>query len=117
MILQESLDNVDRSSITPNSIQAQLENKITSFIRNFKAPGPVFDPIPICQMTMDNYMALFPNNDGRCGAKVYFEDGTLYLLDTLSYLHGTILGFVTDSLILNNSHLVEYFNRSSYSKK
>lgn len=115
-MLQRNSDNVSKASMALNSIQTQIEQKISSFIRNFKPPGPVFEPIPICQLSIDNYMALFPDNEGKYGAKLYYENGTLYLLDTLSYLHGQLLSFITYSLILNNLFLEEYFNCSSYSK-
>lgn len=110
------MDNFTETSMKPPPpSQAQIEKKITAFIKNFKAPGPIFSPIPICEMSIDNYTNLFPDNDGKvCGAKVYYEDGILYLLDSLSYLHSLLIDIVLLSLIKNNPHTEGYFTRMPY---
>lgn len=94
----------------PPPSQAQIEEHVTSFIKNFKAPGPIFSPVPICEMSMDNYINLFSNVDGKCGAKISYKDGVLYLLDNLSFLHAKVLGLITGAIFVENPYLRNYFD-------
>lgn len=110
------MDNLNEETMTVESNLTKIENKILSFIRSFKAPGPTYAPILIGRISLDEYENLFTENDGRCGAKLYYENGSLYLVDTLSYLHAAILGLVMNSLAIANPYLPDYFRCGSYSK-
>lgn len=117
--IRQNMDNFIKTFMKPPPLsQAQIEEEISTFIKNFKAPGPTFSPVPICSIAMDVYENLFTDNDGKVpGAKVYYENGVLYLLDDLSYLHGKILNLVTDSILINNIYSEAYFTRMSYTIK
>lgn len=110
------MDPHNQTSETIQSNQEIAEEKILSFIKNFKATKPTYAPVFICNITQDMYMNLFNENDGKCGAKLYFKNNSLYLLDSLSFLHGQILGFVSNSIHEKNLYLKYYFNYGSYSK-
>lgn len=111
------MDNFNVVLMTIKSKLEKLKEDVLLIVRNFQVPGPIFAPIPICKISMSDYTKLFIDSDKRCGAKLYYANGILYLIDTLSYLHGMILGLIWDSLLIDNLYLRQYFSRTSYSKK
>lgn len=110
------MDSLNQTSVTIKPKLKKLE-EVLSFIRDFTVPSPIFSPIPLCKLSMSDYVTLFGESDGRCGAKLYFKSGILYLVDTLSYLHGKLLSILLKSLVSNNLSLNNYFDYSSYSKE